>query len=113
VNARIAIKAGALHALCVGLLFALLVAAPLPQGFFRDAGALVGPLAWATCALVTGRLLGLSVRTVALAALAGGAAGAALTFAGAHLGGMLAAIVLFALACGAEARRHPPLASRP
>ncbi|MBA2580949.1 MAG: hypothetical protein H0V03_08945, partial [Thermoleophilaceae bacterium] len=57
--------------------------------------------------------LGLSVRTVALAALAGGAAGVALTFAGAHLGGMLVAIVLFALACGAAARRHPSLASRP
>lgn len=102
-----------MQAVCVGLLFALLVAAPLPQGFFRDAGALVGPLAWVTCALVTGRLLRLSVRVVASAALLGGAAGVAVTLAGAHLGGMLAAIVVFALACGAATRLHPSLASRP
>lgn len=110
---KLALKAGAVQTLCVGLLFAALLAAPLPEGFFRDAGALVGPLAWATCALVTGRLLGLSVRVVAIAALAGGAAGAALTLAGAHLGGMLAAIAVFAFACGAAAHRHPSLASRP
>ena len=113
VDVRIAIKAGAVQALCVGLLFAALLAAPLPDGFFRTAGAIAGPLAWAACALVTGRLLGLSARTVTLAALAGGAAGAGLTFAGAHLGGMVAAIVVFALASGAAAGRPSWLLSRP
>lgn len=112
-DAKIAVKSGALQALCVGLLFAALLAAPLPDSFFRSAGALVGPLAWAGCALVTGRALALSRRTVALAALAGGAAGVGLTVAGAHLGGMVAAIVVFALSCGALGGRRGGVLSRP
>lgn len=100
-----ALKAGAVQATAVALLFALLVAAPLPDGFFRQAGALVGPLAWLACALLTGRLLRLPKRSVLVAALAGGAVGAGLTLAGAHTAGMIAAVVAFGLFCGAPLRR--------
>lgn len=99
-NPTVALKAAAVQALAVGLLFAGLVAAPLPAGFFRDAGALVGPLAWIACALLTGRLLSLPRRAVVLGAVGGGAAGAALTLGGAHTAGMVTAVVAFGVVSG-------------
>ena len=47
------------QALAVTVLFAALLALPLDRDFFRDWGALIGPVAWAVCSLVTARVLSL------------------------------------------------------
>jgi hypothetical protein len=86
-------------------LFALLVALPLPDGFFRDWGFLVGPAAWAACALATARVLSLRDRAALVAALVGGALGAITLVAVGHSPALLVALVGFATWLGSAGRR--------
>ena len=81
------------------VLFALLVAAPLPEDFFRDYGFATGPLAWLLCSCFSARVLALPIRRALLAALAGGAAGGLVLALGSHTGGMVAALLAFAAVC--------------
>src|SRR5918998_3092921 len=83
----------------VALVFALLVALPLPSDFFEDYGAVSGPVAWVLCSLVTARVLGLSAGRTALAALAGGAAGGIVGVALNHAAGLVIGVAVFAAAC--------------
>lgn len=91
-------RAALVQALAVGLLFALLVLAPLPEGFFRDNGAAIGPAAWVLASLVAGRVLGLALRHTLLAALVGGLAAGALGALAGHTAGLVAGITVFAMA---------------
>ena len=97
----LAARAAGLQALAVAVLFALLVAAPLPEDFFEDWGALTGPAAWIVCALATARLLRLPLRVAAPAAAAGGAAGAAVGLGIDNTAGLVVAVVTFWAAAAA------------
>jgi hypothetical protein len=100
VNARLFWKALAVQAVLVGGLFALLIALPLPEDFFKDFGFLTGPLAWIVCSVGTGRVLSLPLGFVAFAALAGGVAGLIVLVAASHYAGMVAALLVFSASCG-------------
>jgi hypothetical protein len=64
-------RAALLQAVLVAVV-AVALAVALPKSFFEDWGWLAGPGAWAVCALITGRVLGLAWAPVlAGAALAG------------------------------------------
>jgi hypothetical protein len=77
----------------------LLIALPLPEGFFEDVGFVTGPLAWVLCALVTGRLLHLPRGFVLFAALAGGVAGTIVFLVASHWPGVVAGLLVFAASC--------------
>ena len=98
-NSRLFWKALGVQALAVGVLFGVLVALPLPDDFFEDAGFAVGPIAWIACSLVTGRVLGLPLAFVLFAALAGGVAGAIVLVVASHWAGMVAGLLVFAASC--------------
>ena len=94
-----AIKAAATQAVAVAVL-SIALAIALPHSFFDDWGWLVGPAAWALCALVTARVMSLPAgRTLLGAAVAGlpSLVGVAL---GAHWLGAAIAIGVFGAWCG-------------
>lgn len=75
------------------------LAVALPHSFFEDWGWLSGPGAWAVCALITARVVGLPpLPTLAGAALAGLPSLIAVII-GVHWLGALLAIGLFGLWC--------------
>ena len=75
------------------------LALALPHDFFEDWGWIAGPGAWAVCALVTARVVGLpSIPTLVGAALAGLPSLVAVVV-GVHWLGAVLAIGLFALWC--------------
>ena len=98
------------QAVAVGVLFAVLLALPLPSALFREQGAWIGPLSWLGCALVSGAVLRLGGgRTVAAAVVSGCAAVAASVVIG-HSSGLVAGVLVFGLAC-ATRLGHPSGAS--
>jgi hypothetical protein len=102
-------RAAGLQLLLVGVLFAVL-AITVPHGFFEDHGAVVGPLAWIGCSLITGRILGLSLGRIALASLAGGLTAGLVGMAIDHVVSLPVAIAVFAAVCAANGvpkRRQP------
>src|SRR3954467_8229727 len=78
-------RAALVQTLAVGVLFAVL-ALTLPHSFFEDWGAVVGPAGWIAASLVTGRVLALPLRTIALASAVAGAAAALLGTVAGHAG---------------------------
>lgn len=104
VDATIFRRAAVLQAATVGALFALL-ALLLEREFFREYGAVTGPLAWVACALLTGRLLGLAMPRVVLAAALAGALAAVVGVLVSHLAGLVVAIPAFGAVCAARSRR--------
>ena len=99
-NARLFWKALGVQAAAVAVLFAILVALPLPEDFFEDWGFVAGPVAWLVCSLVSARVLSLPVVYVLFSAVAGGVAGAIVMLATSHWPGMIAALLVFAASCG-------------
>jgi hypothetical protein len=83
------------------VLFAVL-AITVPHGFFEDHGAVVGPLAWIGCSLITGRILGLSLGRTALASLAGGLTAGLVGMAVDHVVSLPVAIAVFAAVCATD-----------
>lgn len=59
-DVRAFLRAIAVLALAIAATFAILLALPLPRGYFREWGLVTGPLAWILCSLLTSRLLDLS-----------------------------------------------------
>jgi hypothetical protein len=91
------------QAVGVAVLSAALALA-LPHDFFEDWGWIAGPGAWAVCALVTARVVGLpSIPTLIGAALAGLPSLVAVIV-GVHWLGAVLTIGLFALWCARLAR---------
>jgi hypothetical protein len=103
-------RAAVIQALLVATLFAVLIALPLGEDFFEDYGWISGPLAWIACAAATGRILSLPTPLVALAAAAGGVAGALVGIAASHTAGLIVAIAVFAAACGGYEEGREPMA---
>ena len=98
-NARLFWKAFVVQAVIVGVLFGILVALPLPEDFFEDAGFVVGPLAWLLCSLATARVLKMPVAFVLFSAVAGGVAGAIVMLVAGHTPGMVVALLVFSASC--------------
>jgi hypothetical protein len=86
------------------------LALALPHSFFESWGWLTGPLAWALCALLTARVLGLPAVAVLVGAALAGLPSVAAVLVGAHWLGALCAVVLFALWCARLARDRGLLA---
>lgn len=76
----------------------------LPHAFFASWGWLAGPMAWALCALVTARAVGLPVGPVLVGAALAGVPSVLAVVVGLHWLGAVLAVVLFALWCGRLAR---------
>ena len=111
---RVFLRAAGLQAALVAALF-LILAALFPRSFFRDYGALTGPIAWMACAVVCGRLLGLSAPRVLVAAAAAGAVAALTGTLLGHLAGLVVAVLAFGAACAARTSRiggEPALGGR-
>ena len=90
----------AVQALAVGVLFALLLALPLDEDFFRDYGWAIGPVAWIGCSLLTARVLSLPAGLALFAALAGGVAGFLVGLVAGHGPGLAVGLLVFAASCG-------------
>lgn len=96
-------RAAVVQALGVAVL-SLALGLALPHDFFEDWGWLAGPGAWAICALITARVVGLPpLPTLAGAALAGLPSLLAVIV-GVHWLGAALAIGLFAVWCARLAR---------
>ena len=98
-NARLFWKSFVVQAVVVSIPFGALGAA-LSDDFFDDWGWLVGPLVWLACSIVTAQILRLPLGYVLFSAVAGGVAGAVVFLATSHFPGMIAALLVFAAACG-------------
>ena len=79
---------------------ALALGAALPRAFFADWGWLAGPGAWALCALLVGRRLGLSPAPVLAAAALAGLPSLVGVLLGSHWAGAPLAVVAFGAWCG-------------
>lgn len=104
INRGIAWRAGASQLALVATI-SIALALALPRSFFEDWGWLSGPAAWALCALITARLLGLPLGLTLLGAALAGVPSLVAVIAGLHWLGALVAVGLFALWCGALAAR--------
>jgi hypothetical protein len=94
------LRALGVQALIVGLLFALLVALPLDEDFFRDFGFVTGPAAWALSSLATATVLSLPRGLALFAALAGGVAALIVGLLASHTAGLVVALLVFGASCG-------------
>ena len=65
-DSRLFWKSIVVQAAFVGVLFAILIALPLPDDFFEDYGWITGPVAWFGCSVLTARVLDIPVGYVAL-----------------------------------------------
>ena len=101
---KLAGLAVAVQTLAVVLLSLLLVALPLPEDFFRDFGFVAGPAAWALCAVITARVLGLPVLPVLVVALIAGLVGTAFSLMAGHWPGVAGGLVAFGAGCGRLSR---------
>jgi hypothetical protein len=102
-------------ALLQGLLLlpvAIVLALTLSHEFFEDWGWLVGPAAWAGCALATGSLLRLPAVSVLAGAAVSGLPGVAAVLAGVHWAGTPAGLAIFGAWCGWLARRSADAPTR-
>ena len=98
---RLLWRAALLQAAAVGALF-LVLALLLDDEFFREWGAVTGPVAWTACAILTGRLLGLTLARIGFAAVASGALAALVGVAAGHLPGLVVAVLAFGVACASR-----------
>jgi hypothetical protein len=105
VDVRVLGRAVVAQGVAVGVLFALLVAAPLSSGFFRDFGWAVGPGAWLVAALVASRWIPLATALVIAAAAVSGLVAGGLSLAVSHAAGMVLGVLAFGLLCGGLAAR--------
>jgi hypothetical protein len=94
-----AVKAALTQAAAVAVL-SIALAIALPHSFFDDYGWIAGPAAWALCALVTARVLGLPPGWTLLGAALAGLPSLVGVVLGAHWLGAAIAIVLFGVWCG-------------
>ena len=102
-----------MQALAVIVLFGVLLALPLDRDFFRDWGAVIGPVSWAACSLVTARALALPLGLALFAALAGGVAGLLVGLVAGHIGGLAVSLLVFAASCAGYEERDRRSRLRP
>ena len=96
-------KAAVVQTVTVAML-AVVLALALPHAFFEDWGWIAGPAAWAACAVVTARVLGLDVTGTLIGAALAGIPALLAVVAGVHWLGTVVAVGVFALWCARLAR---------
>ena len=96
-------RAAVVQAVAVAAL-SLALGLALPHSFFEDWGWLAGPGAWALCALVTARVVGLPAVPTLIGAALAGVPSLLAVLVGVHWLGAVLAIGLFALWCARLAR---------
>jgi hypothetical protein len=96
-------RAAVVQAVAVAAL-SLALGLALPHSFFEDWGWLAGPGAWALCALVTARVVGLPAVPTLIGAALAGVPSLLAVLVGVHWLGAVLAIALFALWCARLAR---------
>jgi hypothetical protein len=107
VDRSLAWRAALLQTVAVAAVFVLLLVAPLPAGFFRENGAIVGPLAWVVCSLLTGVLMSLRLGLTLGAAFASGVVAGAVGMLLNHTAGLVLGILAFGAVAGYLGRgRH-------
>ena len=99
-------RSALVQALAVGALFALLVALPLSPELFRESGALIGPVSWLLCSLVTARVLSLTPGRALAAAVGSGLAAVAASAVLGHLAGMIVGVLAFGVVCSIRLTTH-------
>jgi hypothetical protein len=95
----------AVQAIAIAVLSGILIALPLSHDFFKDYGAIVGPLAWAVCSAITARVLSIPLIFALFAAVAGGVAGVLVALVMGHWVGVAAGLLVFAASCAGYDRR--------
>ena len=98
-DGSVAWKAALIMGAAVAVVAGVLGAA-LSREFFEDWGWAAGPGAWAACAVLTARVLGLPVVPVLIGAALAGIPGLVGVIAGVHWLGPPLGVVLFGLWCG-------------
>jgi hypothetical protein len=78
----------------------------LPHSFFESWGWLAGPAAWALCALITARVVGLPALPTLVGAALAGVPSVVAVIVGVHWLGAVLAIGLFGMWCGRLARER-------
>jgi hypothetical protein len=96
-------RAAVVQAVAVAAL-SLALGLALPHSFFEEWGWLAGPGAWALCALVTARVVGLPAVPTLIGAALAGVPSLLAVLVGVHWLGAVLAIGLFALWCARLAR---------
>jgi hypothetical protein len=99
-------RAAVVQALGVAVL-SVCLALVLPHSFFEDWGWPAGPGAWAVCALVTARVVGLPALWTLLGAALAGLPSLLAVIVGVHWLGAVLAIGLFAVWCARRAAPRP------
>src|SRR3954452_14717189 len=102
-----ALRAAGTQAAAVAVL-SIALAIALPHSFFEDHGWFAGPAAWALCALVTARVLGLPPGRTLLGAALAGLPSLVGVLLGAHWLGAVIAIGVFGVWCGFSRRTGGP-----
>ncbi len=99
IDRRVAVRAGLVMVATLAPVFVALAIA-LPKSFFEDWGWIAGPAVWIGCALLTGRILKLSLERVTMAAAIAGIPSLAFVLVGLHDVGPVISLPLFAVLCG-------------
>jgi hypothetical protein len=104
-NVRAFLQAVGVLTVAIAAAFAILLALPLPRGFFREWGLVTGPLAWILCSLLTSRLLGLSASRALAATVLSGVAAAVVGVALDHSVGIVGGLAVFGAVVATRPRR--------
>lgn len=108
---RVLLPALGVQTLAVAVIFVVLLALPLERDFFREWGAVTGPLAWIVASLITWHTLDLRAHAVTIGAVGGGAVGFVAALAIGHGPGLPVALAAFAVLCATlrhrEAAEYP------
>jgi hypothetical protein len=105
VDVRAFLRAVGVLTLAIAAAFVLLLALPLPRGFFREWGLVTGPLAWILCSMLTCRVLGLSASRALGATVLSGVAAAVVGVALDHSAGVVGGLAVFGAVVATRVRR--------
>jgi NADH:ubiquinone oxidoreductase subunit H len=106
VNSQLFWRALVVQAICAGVPFAVLVALPLPDEVFDDAGFVIGPVVWLAAAFVATRFIPVPRGLVMFSALVGLVAGTIVLLIASHTPGGVVALLVFAASCAGYDERE-------
>jgi hypothetical protein len=106
VNSQLFWRALVVQALCAGIPFLILVALPISDDVFDDAGFVIGPVVWLAAAFVASRFIPVPRGLVMFSALAGLVAGTIVLVIASHTPGGIVALLVFAASCAGYDERE-------
>ena len=98
-NSQLFWRALVVQAVCVGIPFAILVALPISDDVFEDAGFVIGPVVWLAAAFLASHFIPAPRGLVMFSALAGLVAGTIVLLLVSHTPGGIVALLVFAASC--------------